>query len=442
MPSEAYSSRHSQRGQTILLVAVSMVSLLAMAALAIDVVTLYVARTEIQRSADAAALVGAKAIADSGLTSVRPGDGNLTDAKLLAQSMATAAVLALINATPAVNQVAGSQPTLVGGVPTYNFTLNNNPTITVTLQQANLPTFFARIFGQRSATTSATAMAEAYNPGNLPANFTPITPRCVKPWLVANTDPTNSGAPFVDPTTGTVLANLGALAAQSFELKANCHGGNPSCTPPNNTTMSVLASPLGVQYLPALVTPNLAVDSCPACADTTNNFGEGVACCNAATYSCGGTVANAFWDSSQNPEHGGLTSISATATECLIHASTDAPDVGQDKLEYPSGWPSGPPQMTAGTANPMKTLVVTTSSSIVTIPIIGVTGFGVNTGPVTVFGFLQAFVNQVDAAPNIGAINITVMNVVGCSQTPNLGIAPIVGGNGASPIPVRLITPP
>jgi uncharacterized membrane protein len=53
--------RSGERGQTIILVAVSLVSLLAMAALAIDVVTLYVARSEMQRAADAAAIAGAKA---------------------------------------------------------------------------------------------------------------------------------------------------------------------------------------------------------------------------------------------------------------------------------------------------------------------------------------------------------------------------------------------
>ena len=37
-----------------------------MAALAIDVTTLYVARGEMQRAADAAALAGAKAFVDSG----------------------------------------------------------------------------------------------------------------------------------------------------------------------------------------------------------------------------------------------------------------------------------------------------------------------------------------------------------------------------------------
>ena len=51
------SSRISnqQRGQTIALVAISMISFIVMAALAIDLTSLYSARSEIQRAADAAA---------------------------------------------------------------------------------------------------------------------------------------------------------------------------------------------------------------------------------------------------------------------------------------------------------------------------------------------------------------------------------------------------
>ena len=52
----AFHQRPEERGQTIILVAIALVSLLAMAALAIDVTTLYVARGEMQRAADAAAL--------------------------------------------------------------------------------------------------------------------------------------------------------------------------------------------------------------------------------------------------------------------------------------------------------------------------------------------------------------------------------------------------
>jgi uncharacterized membrane protein len=68
-----FSQRPRERGVTILLVAVAIVVVLAMAALAIDVVTLYVARTEAQRAADAAALAGAKAFVTVGFTSSLPG---------------------------------------------------------------------------------------------------------------------------------------------------------------------------------------------------------------------------------------------------------------------------------------------------------------------------------------------------------------------------------
>lgn len=442
--------RRGERGQTILLVAVSMVSLLAMAALAIDVVTLYVARTEVQRAADAAALVGAKAIADSGVTSLPPGDPSLPDAITLAQSMATAVVLAMVNAPTLIsNPVAGSPPTLVGGVPTFNFTLNNNPTVTVTLQQTNLPTFFARVFGQRSATTSATAMAEAYNPSNLinQANFPPVIPRCVKPWLVANLDPTNPilGQPFIDEATGAVVANVTTLAATPFNLQADCRNGVSFCQIHHNP-MQRVAGETGMEYLPMLVTPNPAVDACPSGVGATN-YEEGVACCNARTYSCGGNTTNADWDSTINPEDGRAAGAAALATELLIHATDTGPGQGQDTLDYPSPWPSAPPRITGGTRSLMNNRVVTTSSSIVSVPIVDnpATGFSTSTGPVTVVGFLQAFVNEVSdvAGPpsHVGEINIRVLNVVGCSSTPN-GNTPILGGNGASTIPVRLITPP
>src|SRR5450432_4594695 len=62
-----------ERGQTIILVAVALVALLSMAALAVDVVTLYVARSEAQRAANAAAIAGAKMFTTSGFTSVQGG---------------------------------------------------------------------------------------------------------------------------------------------------------------------------------------------------------------------------------------------------------------------------------------------------------------------------------------------------------------------------------
>ena len=69
------SSRKSpQAGQTLALVALFMVVLLAAAALAIDLTAMYVARGEVQRAADAAALLGGKACVYTGVTTSVPTD--------------------------------------------------------------------------------------------------------------------------------------------------------------------------------------------------------------------------------------------------------------------------------------------------------------------------------------------------------------------------------
>src|SRR5215813_11225208 len=161
--------QNPQRGQTIAIVAVSMVSLLAMAALAIDLTTLYVARGEIQRAADSAALAGAKAFVDSGVTSNPSNAGLQAVAQQLANSYAGAAA--------SQNNVAGSSAQLVSA-PTMDFSLQGNPRITVTLQKTSLPVFFARIFGTTAASVSATATAEAYNPQGNTGNYLPTAPRC------------------------------------------------------------------------------------------------------------------------------------------------------------------------------------------------------------------------------------------------------------------------
>src|SRR5258708_24021638 len=110
-PNRASNARR-EAGQTIALMAVAMVSILAMAALAIDLTTLYVAHGEIQRAADAAALAGAKAFVDSGVTT-SPSNPPLQP---LAHGMA------LDYATGAVSQnnVAGAPAQFFNGTPQVN----------------------------------------------------------------------------------------------------------------------------------------------------------------------------------------------------------------------------------------------------------------------------------------------------------------------------------
>jgi hypothetical protein len=452
--------KERERGQTIILVAIGLVSLLAMAALAIDIVTLYAARSETQRAADATALVAAKAIADSGFTTLPPGDPNLVNgnAQTLAQSMATSAINAVLSANnPTINQVAGMQPGLVGTptifLPATANPPNSNPHITVTLQVTNLPTFFARIWGNRTATVTASATAEAYNPANV-QNFTPIAPKGVKPWLVANADPTSGILPapqFINPPTGVIEPNV---IGEQLNLTPDCNAG-PTCTlisslpGPGPNTSSVYPQ---VEYVPAQVTPN-SNDVCPLPASCTENpnypdYQHSIQCHDVNPYPCGGSANNFSWDPAVNPRHPGrLNGPSALGAECLIRAGNSGLGQGQDVLQNFGPWPAAPFQFLAQ-SGPQNTNVVTTSSSIVTIPIIDTSNTTVfqSGSPygVTVVGFMQAFINEVQTGPlpisERGDINITVLNIAGCSQTPNAA-NPVVG-SGTSPIPVRLITPP
>src|SRR5207245_9836509 len=122
------SQIRSQRGQTIALVAVSMVSLLAVAALAIDLTTLYVAKGEIQRAADSAALAGAKALVDSGVTTDPTNTGLQGVAQQIAKSYAIA--------TAFQNNVAGA-PTQMVGSPVLSCGLQGDTRLRVSMAKTN-----------------------------------------------------------------------------------------------------------------------------------------------------------------------------------------------------------------------------------------------------------------------------------------------------------------
>ena len=447
---QRHPGKRSERGQTIILVVIALVSLLGMAALAIDVVTLYVARGEIQRAADAAALAGAHAIADSGATTLLPTDPKLAGAEAVANLMASSRVNAMLPS----NLVAGSVPSLVTASPNWALHGNGNPTLTVTLKQANVPTFFAKIWGHSITAVSATATAEVYNPSNNPL-YTPIAPIAVKPWLVANLDPTQPpGTPFI--TLGSnMVENNGGPIGESFDLTTDCDQSQPATcvlkTPSTMTTGIINGSTYWVQYVPACVAgmPCNAVGTgsniCPT-ALGSSAYEDAILCADYATtytltsspYGCG---LSANWDPSINPGQNGVNGPSAQGTEALINQSA-----GQDVITYTSPL-SAPFVITAGPWNLLYSgLPVSTSNSIVTIPIIKPTD-PYNGVTVTVVGFMQAFINLVQqnsVLPQFaGDINITVLNIAGCAgSSASTGNPPVVGGSGTSPVPVRLITPP
>jgi hypothetical protein len=470
------------------LVALAIVGIIAMAALSIDIGTLYQASAEAQRAADAGALAAARLISMSGLT------GDPTNIATWAKTCGAGGPAGLA-------AVAAAQQNAVGGrsVPTPSISVTYtagsaavntglpdcsgagsefpiNPVVTVIVQQTKLPTFFAHVFGifnknWNAVTASATATAEAFNSSN--ADTYAVQPRCVKPWMVPNEDPLNpagcTGAcnPFVITSNNGSIQNPGILTngsgviGESFWLVPDCSAGGAACTllgaPGTQPQANPGPPPSSLQYVPGQVPPLGIATAIPssktgACSAISGSaYAEAIAGCDQSTqYECGETGFNKV-DLTENPIS---TNDTTNGAQCLIHQGVNSPSdaltpasvSGQDTLdpfatiEVPP--PTYPFQIEAGTDNPLTGAglnsgsVITSSTSIATVPIYNPTGTviaGTGTTSVTIVGFLQVFINFVDST---GKVYVTVMNVTGCGNAPSTVL------HGTSPVPVRLITAP
>ena len=464
-PLRNVESDSRQRGFTMAFVAITMVAIVSMAALAIDIGTLYEAKAEAQRAADAAALAAAQVISTSGITgdptnsslSWQPACGGTnSSATLMAVSVAqqnliagTAAPTSNIHVYYGTSAGVGTNTSCTGAGAAFGV----NPVVEVYVQQPNLPTFFARIFSLIPGGTfsnsgvSATAAAEAFNPsGSSP--MIPVQPRCVKPWMVPNQDPRHATLPFVDVSTGAIQkAGLSAtgVIGETFDLFVDCgpSGGRRG--------RCVLADPSPqangkgggntLDYIPGQVlstsiaiAANTKIDGCAEA--THNDYSKAVAGCDQTTvYACGVSGGNTV-ELTEDPGLPRNDSVNGAA--CLINAGGDLLGQGQDVLaSYPFQIEAGSNSalVAAGISSGSQ---ITSSPSIVSLPIYdnSVTINPTGTTPVTVIGFLQVFINSVNSRN--GNINVTVMNIAGCgngSTSPPVAL-------GTSPVPVRLISIP
>ena len=255
--------RRHERGITMVLVAIAMVAIIAMAALSIDIISLYLAREEAQRSADEAALAAARVISLSGITG-DPANATASWPPICggASSAATQAAIAVATQSSVGGSVVVStnvQYSVGTGTPDPNCTnvtggFGIDPIVTVTVQRTGLPTFFSRIWGNTGNSVSATAQAEAFNSSNSDSvtggngNIVPVQPSCVKPWIVPNRDPLNpsdtcdQGAvpcqKFVNLADGSIInkgislngTNATGVIGERFWLNPDCVQTGTSCT--------------------------------------------------------------------------------------------------------------------------------------------------------------------------------------------------------------------
>ena len=473
----------------MVLVAVAMVAIIAMAALSIDVVTLYLAREEAQRAADAGALAAARVISISGVTGTAGPDndavswskicgGDTSLASLTAQAAAQENSVAGISPTVSVTYSSGSGSRVADctAVPGDDL-LGVNPLVTVQVTRTSLPTFFSRIWSRAANTVSATAAAEVFNPSNSGAfapggTIIPVQPRCVKPWVVPNGDPLNpgpnggfycnqAGGPgacrtLVSTADGSIthlgISLLGTgtngVIGETFWLSPDCRQANSSSCAlhkltvqpqPNYTGSAGVEPPPNLLYVPGQIgTPVSAIPSCTK----SDSYEQAIEGCDAPTnYQCG-VKNNNVVDLTRNP---GASGDTTNGVQCLIH-QTDATNItsssGQDYLSDYQAPNSYPFQILEGSGNPLGATLagnsITSSNSIVSLPIydnsVNVTSG--TTTPVTFVGFLQVFINAVDQNGNV---NVTVLNVAGCGNGTNATGSPVTG---SSPVPIRLITPP
>jgi len=436
------SQRNNEQGIVIILVAVVMLFVVgAMAALSIDVVTLYTARSEAQLAADGAALAGARVLANSGMTSA---------------SDSTIGIAAVPWATAVAQQVAASNP--VGGrnlnpagacpggeiCVSINELASNfvaNPHVTVQVQRSDLPTFFARIWGRTTITVKASATAEAYNPSYLQGTAAgpglPVAPTCVKPWLMPNIDPSNPSNQIFDPASGAIRAGPGLLGWEMPpRLRAECD----SCIPLPPT------GPNAWKYYPGdaadFPPPSTSSVACPGCSGF-DGYQLSIVGCVQPPIQCNRIV---HVDPGSAPD-GTRDQEAADAVDALTHTSGNQGDSVDTTI-----LPSPPFQFVAGGDNPVvqsgamaAPTNIMVSDSLVTVPVIDISSPTWNNYPnVQIIGFVQLFLSPTGQKVNPGShhIHTQVINLVGCGAgTGGVAGTPILG-NGASPVAVRLISPP
>lgn len=427
--------RRGEKGQTIALVAVSLVAVIGFAALAIDITALYAARGQAQSAADAAALAGASIFATSSFSSVPASFPVSTEVCSSAGAGSPAAVNKLAEAAAHENSVS-NLPATVTNI-TCNL-VNGNPQVTVTVKRTNLPAFFSRIWTSAAPSVSATATAEAYNASgqNVPVQVTGA-----KPWLLPNCDAGVAGPtphPIPCPGNQYVLTGSGTIVN---------NGSFIGKSPPPFTALRRVGRPRRFQNpaVGSFYTLDLGPSS-GSCPDTSapscdnlhsSNYWDNIACFSNVQMSCGQSVGLG----STIPVISGGGTATVEGTSCLIHADDVGLGEGQDEFT-PSG--SGPPIEINGKFNNPATALrgvdnISRSDSIVTLPLYDPSPTPATVNPTTtsvpIVGFLQLGITQTGG----GAFSAVVLNAVGC----NTGAAgSAVAAGNTSPVTVRLIQTP
>jgi Flp pilus assembly protein TadG len=455
MSERAGKRRHgSERGVSLVLVALGLILLLATAGIAVDLATLYVARNEAQRAADAAALAGADKFVGTDVSSglMTPLEAEPLAAEHAAEVGNDNLIIGRNPDLSATNFNSACPPPTTGSGGCFNFSIPNDPQVTVVVQKS-MPTYFMRFFGIKSVPVSVTATAEAYIPEG--AVGPTSTVQCLKPWLLPNCDPYHQ-VPSADANANT-LCPANSSGTEDYAYFVNPTTGaivNPGLTPdgvvgesltikPGNPSSSSISAPS--QFWPVFL-PSNGTFTCPACASadktssTSNSaslYRENIECCSTTSITCGTATVD--------PISGDMTGPTGQGVDCLIHEGNSG--TGQDTISLQNSFTT-PFIMYAGSNNPYYPAgtQISTSDSLVTLPLYdGQVLCPGNSCPtsvsVDITGFLQLFISS-EGSPqhSVYAYILSIASCVGGSDADGGGGTgtpiPAVGG---SPVTVRLI---
>ena len=428
------SRSRKQRGMTLFMVTASLVMLLGAAGFAIDLVSLYVARSEAQRAADAAALAAATAIVES---RVLMGVGTQGAAETAAEAQAITLA--------AQNGIYDDPVVITPADIVFDWSEPKNPLVSVRVQRTSangnpMPTFFMKVFGIDEADVTTVATAEAYTQTD---GGPAICMDCMKPWIFPNCDENgahNSEGPqpncfngndrYVNTSTGAIvnpgLVSSGGVIGQMVTIKP----GRPQDAPAPS------------QFYPIDIPPGETPEICKSCASGGGGGGalyrHNIACCNTDQWVCGA-------EHDVEMETGNMVGPTGEGVRCLINQGNgNSFPNGQDTYNPATGL------ITAGTSNPYYPAgtIVTKSDSVVTLPLYD--GHQLCPGnscgsTVMIVGFIQLFIIQ-ERNPQ-ATVEAYVMGVSGCGAggpTPSCdeeGGSNSVGTGGEF-APVRLVRNP
>jgi hypothetical protein len=426
---------NSQRGSSLFIVGAAMLALVGLMGLGIDLVALYLGKSEAQRSADAAALAGAQEFVTSGFIS-----GVVSQATV--QTMATNQAITVGQK----NLVGGAAPGIPTGNVTFDFTHAGNPLITVQVG-ATLSTYFMQIFGVTSANIAATATAEAYDPSGAPAGGPTLCTSCLRPFLVPNCDPDHlvaaPGGNTSCPSSGVPGKN------QDYFLNPPNYGINRPGAAPTGIVGESWSLHTGG---PTSGAPSQWYSIAFLGAQSKSAWQANIASCNTDAIVCG-TVLQTLQGKAVGPADKGI--------ESLIHASGQNLAQGQDTINVAGG--TLPFPMYAGSNNPLvkagivaSGAQITQSDSLVTVPVYNGSALTPGGSTVTVVGYLQMFITDVIHNGTDDIIDAIITNVMSCGAA--TGGTCAAGGNagaggggsgstgtvtagGAGFAPVRLVHP-